>query len=72
MYKIFDEIAAERRAQDKKWGGATHDDEHDDADWRSFIMTHNNYACGDDFRKEMIRVAALAVAAVQSFDRRKS
>ena len=70
---VYDEIRQERKAQDKKWGGAAHDDVHTQFDWCEFIRHHTNRAVGgrkkDDYRKQMIRVAALAVAAVQSFDR---
>jgi len=70
---VYDEIRQERKAQDKKWGGAAHDDVHTQFDWCEFIRHHTSRAVGgrkkDDYRKQMIRVAALAVAAVQSFDR---
>ena len=74
MRDIFDEIVRERIAQDEKWGGSPHDDEHSLFDWVGFIRHHANRAVGgrakDDYRKQMIRVATLACAAIQAFDRK--
>lgn len=78
MEKIFEEIAAERIAQDKKWGGPVHDDQHNEDDWAQFIHKHTRKAAPSWsldkslFRQQMIRVAALAVAAVEWVDRRMS
>lgn len=70
---IFAEIIAERRRQDKQWGGADHDDNHLPSDFMDFIekQTYKTYtANGDgDFRGRFIKIAALAVAAVESIDR---
>jgi hypothetical protein len=78
---IYDEIQNERQRQDKKWGGAKHDDEHAYRDFVEFIKRHANKATYNPndldyvdlptFRKQMIRVAALAVAAIESHDRRE-
>ena len=71
---VFDEIVKERIAQDEKWGGSPHDDMHSIFDWVKFIRYHANRAVGgrakDDYRKQMIRVAALAIAAIQAYDRK--
>ena len=67
------EVLEERAAQDKKWGGTEHDDQHSDHDWICFILEHaqrGELTTDTVFRKQMIRVAALAVAAVQAVDRR--
>jgi len=66
---IFDEILNERRAQDVKWGGSQHDDTHSQEDWRDYIKEHTHKSVAGNFRKQMIRVAALAIAAIQSHDR---
>ena len=73
---IFDEIAAERVAQDKKWGGAEHDDRHLPRDWLYFITKHAVAALVDGqgfsvihWRRQMVRVAALAIAAAESAER---
>ncbi len=71
MRDVFDEIVRERMAQDEKWGGSDHDIEHSQWDWRHFIRTHGERAVDLDFRKQMIRVAALAVAAIQAHDLRE-
>lgn len=68
MRNVFDEIVRERMTQDKKWGGPDHDIEHSEWDWRHFIRTHTERALDLNFRTQMIRVAALAIAAVQSHD----
>ena len=71
---IYDEIKKERKEQDAKWGGPAHDDEHIPAEWRRFIIYHANlpFMVGEkeDFRYQMVRVAALAVAAIESIDRK--
>lgn len=72
---IYDEIINERAAQDKKWGGPDHDKFHSSHDWISFIVKHLGAAVmypwsALTFRKQMVRVAALAVAAIEWCDRR--
>lgn len=72
---ILEEIAAERQRQDEKWGGANNDDDHSSHDWTSYIVKHLGMSgIGDDwnpslFRKQMVRIAALAVAAIEWHDR---
>jgi hypothetical protein len=71
--EIYDEIKAERRRQDEKWGGKSHDLQHDDRDWIAYIIRHLGKAVmwpfdPKVFRKQMIRVAALAVASVEACD----
>lgn len=73
------EIADERARQDAQWGSA-HDDMHVTSDWVEFICKHANRAVTttsghvspEHFEKQMIRVAALAVAAVQSMRRQSA
>jgi len=72
--KIIEEILAEREYQDHKWGGDVHDDRHSSHDWVAFITKHLGKAVcwpwsGDRFRTQMIKVAALAVAAAEWHDR---
>lgn len=72
---IFTQIAGKRCQQDIKWGGADHDDQHSPADWELFIQ----HQIGDlidaegnptpDYRARLIDIAALACAAMQSWDR---
>jgi hypothetical protein len=72
---VLAEVATERGAQDAQWGGPEHDDGHDWHEWADLI--HNRASRADEAgtasecRLEMVRVAALAVAAVQSLDRER-
>ncbi len=92
---VYDEIRAERAAQDAKWGGPQHDDTHKPMEWAVYIAAHTARALGGSilvreettqcvltlqcplvgspyFRRQMTRVAALAVAAIESYDRARS
>lgn len=72
--KVFAEIANEREYQDTIWG-AVADATHSDEEWSRFI---EDYSKGlgraekykGDFRTRMIKVAAIAVAAVEAHDRK--
>ncbi|MGP0071225.1 MAG: hypothetical protein ACLPWF_04745 [Bryobacteraceae bacterium] len=67
---IFGEISRERQAQDAEWGGAAHDDEHGPMDWCSFVdrqrLLAQNANSLREFEIRMVKVAALAVAAIES------
>lgn len=72
--QIIREILAERKYQDEKWGGPEHDDHHNDRDWIAFITDHAGRSLtwpwdGKKFRAQMIKVAAVAMAAVEWYDR---
>ena len=76
---IYRDIETERLAQDSRWGGAARDDSHREEDWAALVARHLGLALGESagvghdparFRRQMVRVAALAVAAVESHDRR--
>lgn len=72
---VYEEIHDERVIQDKKWGGAGNDDTHSHVDWIAYIVKHGGRAVRHPldlalFRKQMIRIGALAVAAVEWSDRR--
>lgn len=74
MNNIFDDINDERKEQDKLWGGPEHDDLHSSNDWIAFIAKHAGRAVvwpfdKSVFRKQMVRVAALAIAAIAWCDR---
>ncbi len=73
------EIARERDAQDRQWGGVEHDDKNRPWDWLTYISKHIGKAVvypPDSkqalvvFRRELVKVASLAVAAIQAIDRR--
>ena len=76
FYPICHEIKLERWRQIEEFGGPVHDDLHSDREWCGLIQRHNRRAVDgktrDDFRTQMIRVAALAVAAIEAFDRKKA
>ena len=70
---IYDEIQAERAYQDNKWG-TTFDDQNTVNDWMAYINIYGAKATDmkatpETQRLNMMKVAALAVAACQAFDR---
>lgn len=68
---IVAEIVGERKRQDEKWSGFPHD-EYSQLDWIAFIRDHALRAFKpNQFRKQMILVAALAVAAIETYDRKE-
>ncbi len=74
---VINEIIAERTLQDKMWGGSRHDDLHSFEDWCSYIYAYRKFAenkadSGDlaGYRRKMMQVAALAIAACESYDRK--
>jgi len=72
--KILKEIVDERIRQDEIWGGKEHDDGHRVNDWVAIITEYLGRSREEphnikNFRNNMVRVAALAVAAVESVDR---
>ncbi len=72
MDGIYVEVANERLRQDRVWGGPNNDDKNKQAEWIKWIVEYSmgvGRANGRDFRRRMIQVAALAVAAVESQDR---
>lgn len=78
---ILVEVASERRRQDAKWGGAAHDDAYSAQEWRDFRLCFEQRVSlsalesprdGDDLavaRHNLVRIAALAVAQIESIDR---
>jgi len=72
----LEEVRIERAYQDRKWGGPQHDDTHNSHDWIAYIVRYAGRAVmwpfnPHVFRRSMVKVAALAVAAIQWEDRRK-
>ena len=80
---IYAQVQAERERQDAKWGGPDHDANHTAGDWISFIAEHADKALRaemgpidgdadlDEYRRRLIEVAALAVAAVEALDKQR-
>lgn len=77
MDKIFNEIKTEREYQIKKWGNSL-DDKNTPYNWSAYISNYATKALTGDpdgldiiaFRVSMIKVAALAVAALEALDRK--
>ena len=74
--RVLQDVENERYRQDKKWGGPDHDDEHMPSDWYQTIRAYLEWAFmmarmdnPEKYRRRMIQVAALAIAAVESHDR---
>lgn len=71
---VYDEIRAERAKQDEQWGGPDHDDEHSPQEWaqylhKQWLAAAHESELGGDYRGRLIKIAALAVAAAESYDR---
>ena len=72
LEEVLGEIASERARQDKKWGEQNHN--HDR--WLVILMEKVGEVAraaqeghGFLYREEMLQVAAVAVAAIESYDR---
>jgi hypothetical protein len=75
MSKAYDSIAQERRAQDAHWGGPVHNDLCDVYDWEQYLSTQIDKLLCDSLnpsvlRDRFVKIAALAVAAIDSLDRK--
>lgn len=77
--EFLSKVKEERINQDKQWGGEDHDDSHSMADWANFIHKQAREAKkidslsvtnAEEFNDRMIKVAALALAATNSVNRR--
>jgi hypothetical protein len=80
--KIFDEIYAEREYQKKRWGDELDDKYNTPLMWVAYLTQYaTKWITGsflpfdrkvtDSFRSSMIKVATLAIAAVESLDRQR-
>jgi hypothetical protein len=71
--KVIAQVIQERKHQDRQWGGAAHDDTHSVLEWGSYICYQEAKLGGQisvrEARERFIKIAALAVAAVESIDR---
>ena len=73
---ILQDISEERDDQDHTWGGPANDDNHTGYDWVALITKQLGRAVDAAFERNapdycfaMVRVAALAVAAIESTQR---
>lgn len=71
------DVVIERIRQDEKWGGPVHDDLHPTYEFVQLIEDYAGWArvmaqmgSNDKARNRLIQVAALAIAAVESIDRK--
>lgn len=83
---VLDEVSEERTLQDSRYGGPEHDDQHSSVQWLNFISDRAMYQVfvidheecssdnpySSDYRATLIKIAALAVAGIQSYDRNKA
>lgn len=79
--QVINDITLERIKQDEQWGGGNHDDGHGPHDWCRYIHKQNQAAYGAfvgifgdrmSWRSRMVKIAALAIAAIESHDRLKA
>lgn len=68
--KILVEVSEERDHQDRQWGGPSHDDQHQVAEFAEFIQHQLSRMTAQDCRARHVKIAALAVAAIESIDRK--
>lgn len=72
---VYDEIRTERHRQDELWGGPAHDDSHDWWAWADYINERTAKLKADEEparprqRELYLHIAALAVAAIETYDR---
>lgn len=76
---IVEDIRKERTAQDREHGGPEHDDALSQWQWVALLTRHVGLAVCDGaplansgrFKRQMVCVAALAIAAIQSMERQE-
>lgn len=78
------DVGAERFNQDKQWGGPRHDDSHAAIEWLDYISHQIDRAGGNSgivgasglpaatVRGRLVKIAALALAGIQSIDRKSA
>lgn len=76
MTTIIEEVLQQCDRNDAQWGGHEHDDAHTDIQWIEHI-DHQFYCLEEpdgmlQFRERMIKVASLAIQAVESYDRKNN
>lgn len=67
---VLAEVVAERDRQDAKWGGPEHDDTHHAFEFFGFISERCALS-SLHVRRRLVEIAALAVAALESHDRKE-
>ena len=73
MKLALSNILQERIRQDQQWGGQSHDDTHNMDDWFKYILyqlDRSRYEPDTETKRyRLVKIAALALAAVESTDR---
>jgi hypothetical protein len=73
---VYADIRAERVQQDAQWGGPEHDDSHEGGAWLEYIEAQARKAwrtvTAAEYRERLVKIAALAVAAIESHDRKSA
>lgn len=70
--EIASEIMLERCRQNAQWGGADHDDTHGAMDWARYLdyqLCKISAYPDPETRRRYVKIAALAMAAIESLDR---
>jgi len=72
---IIQELRTENERAHAIWGGPEHDDQHDQHDWTRYIMVYLGKLSKDNvpdeyYRECMLKIANLAVASIESLDRK--
>lgn len=72
-------VMGERLAQDKQWGGPEHDDDHSSREFLAYIQKQVSKSeielagskpdVADYGRERFVKIAALAIAAIERIDR---
>ena len=77
--EIASQIQAEQNHGRQKYGGRPdnyrHDDSHEMEHWNDFIAGHVERLDHDgpeEWRQRLIKIAGLAVSAIESFDRKRN
>lgn len=71
--KVLHEVAAECKLRDKKFhDAAKHNDTESEANWQRYIREYADGKMLGTFRESMISIAGLAVAAIESHDRKNT
>lgn len=69
--KALEDVIIERRKQDSQWGGPSHDDQHPIEHWMGYLLHQlDRIRHQHKDRDALIKIAALAIAAVESLDRK--
>lgn len=73
---VIEQIEAELDRAIAKWGGEQADNRHDRLTWLRLIDDHRiratrHDAGADEYRHELVVIAALAIAAIEAHDRRR-